>query len=61
MNKTRIQEIASSPVMAEVTYNGIAVYIESVDAINHTASIHFMENPETKQEVPIEVLREEDN
>ncbi|PEI91022.1 small, acid-soluble spore protein, H family, partial [Bacillus toyonensis] len=27
MNKQRAQEIAASPVMANVTYNGVPIYI----------------------------------
>ena len=61
MNKTRAKEIVSSPIMADVTYNGISVYIESVDVNNRTASIHFIENPEVQEEVSLGTLREEEN
>ena len=59
MNKTRAEEIVSSPVMVEVTYNGVPIYIENVDVNNRTASIHFIESPGTKQQVSIDNLREE--
>lgn len=40
MNKQRAQEIASSPVMANVTYNGVPIYIQNVDKNNETARIY---------------------
>lgn len=55
----RAKEIASSPVMADVTFNGSKVYIESVDENNGTAVIHFLDQPQTKQEVPTNNLVEQ--
>ncbi|MFJ8245135.1 small acid-soluble spore protein H [Peribacillus asahii] len=51
MNKQRAQEIASSPVMANVTYNGAAIYIQHVNDGNDTARIYPLDEPENEQEV----------
>lgn len=61
MKKTRALEIMASPIMADVNYNGIAVYLEDVDVHNRTATIHLIENPDIKEQVPLDVLREEEN
>lgn len=58
MNRTRAKEIASSPVMAKVTYNGIPIYIESVNEQNGIAYIHYLHEPENKQQVSITNLEE---
>ena len=59
MNSQRAQEIASSPVMANVKYNGQQIYIQSVDAQNETARIYPLENPQNEQEVAVNSLVEE--
>ncbi|AKS38173.1 acid-soluble spore protein H [Anoxybacillus gonensis] len=58
MNITRAQQIAQSPDMKNVTYNGKAVYIEHVDVQTEMATIHFLNNPEKQQRVPISQLEE---
>lgn len=58
MNITRAQQIAQSPDMKHVTYNGKAVYIEHVDAQTEMATIHFLNNREKQQCVPISQLEE---
>lgn len=58
MNNQRAKEIASSPVMANVTYNGSQIYIESVNENNNSASIHFLNQPEKCQEIPLSSLTE---
>jgi small acid-soluble spore protein H (minor) len=58
MNTQRAQEIAASPVMANVTYNGVPIYIEQVDAQNGTAIIHPLNEPSNKQQVSISSLIE---
>jgi len=60
MKKTRALEIMASPIMADVNYNGISVYIEDVNAHSHTATIHLIENPDIRQEVSLSHLREEE-
>lgn len=59
MNKIRAKEIATSPVMANVTYNGDSVYIEKVNEIKDTASIHLLHQPQTTREVPLTTLIEQ--
>ena len=51
MNKQRAQEIAASPVMANVTYNGTPIYIQHVNDSNDTARIYPLDEPENEQEV----------
>jgi small acid-soluble spore protein H (minor) len=58
MNAQRAQEIASSPIMANVTYNGERIYIEHVDQQNRTATIHPLDEPNNKQSVSVSDLME---
>ena len=59
MNSKRAQEIASSPVMANVTHNGIPIYIESIAADNATAYVHPLNQPSGRQQVNISNLIEQ--
>lgn len=56
VNAKRAQEIASSPVMANVTYNGERIYIEQVDEQSGTALIHPLHAPNNKQRVAVSSL-----
>lgn len=58
MDKNRAKDIASSPVMANVTYNGTPIYIENVNVNNSTAKIHPVNQPNNSQEVPVTNLIE---
>ncbi len=58
MDKRRAKEIAASPVMANVTYNGTPVYIENVDDNNGIANIHPLNQPGNRQEVALTSLIE---
>ncbi|MGG0175711.1 small acid-soluble spore protein H [Gottfriedia acidiceleris] len=58
MNKQRAQEIASSPEMANVTYNGVPIYIQHVDESNETARIYPLGQPDREEEVSINSLSE---
>ncbi|AIE60009.1 small acid-soluble spore protein H [Bacillus methanolicus] len=58
MNTQRAQEIASSPVMANVTYNGVPIYIQHVDEKNETATIYPLDKPENIQKVSLSSLKE---
>ncbi|MCP3738220.1 small acid-soluble spore protein H [Rossellomorea sp. BNER] len=58
MNKQRAQEIAGSPVMANVTYNEIPIYIQNVDDHNETARIYPLNEPTNEQDVPLSHLIE---
>ena len=59
MNKQRAQEIASSPVMANVTYNGVPIYIQHVDDANETARIYPLGQPDNEEEVSLNSLLEQ--
>jgi small acid-soluble spore protein H (minor) len=58
MDEKRAKEIASSPFMANVTYNGTRIYIEKINENTGTASIHNLSQPDCKQEAPISNLIE---
>lgn len=58
MNGQRAMEIAASPIMANVTYNGIPIYIQKVDEKNETVRIYPLHEPENEQEVPLYTLVE---
>ncbi|MCP3772291.1 small acid-soluble spore protein H [Paenibacillus sp. MZ04-78.2] len=58
MNKQRAQEIAASPVMANVTYEGVPIYIQHVDEEQESARIYPLGQPEQEQEVPLNSLVE---
>ena len=58
MKVDRAKEIASSPVLSNVTYNNAQVYIDMVDDSNYTANIHFMNDPQRRGKVPVDELME---
>lgn len=58
MDKIRAKEIASSSIMADVTYNEIPIYIESVSDKKETANIHPLRDPLNKLEVSLTSLKE---
>jgi small acid-soluble spore protein H (minor) len=58
MNTQRAKEISASPVMANVTYNDISIYIQNVDENNETARIYPLDKPENEQVVPLSNLKE---
>lgn len=58
MNKQRAKEIASSPVMAHVTYNETPIYIQHVDDETDMARIYALGQPENEQNVPVSSLTE---
>lgn len=58
MNKQRALEIAASPIMANVTYNGVPIYIQHVDDGNETARIYPLDAPQNEQEVSLDSLME---
>jgi len=58
MNNQRAQEIAASPNMVDVTYNGTPIYIQHVDEKNETARIYPLDKPENEQSVPLSSLVE---
>lgn len=61
MNKQRAQEISASPIMENVEYNGVRVYIQHVNEENETARIYPLDQPDLEQEVPVRSLFEPDS
>ncbi|WP_019413792.1 small acid-soluble spore protein H [Paenisporosarcina sp. TG20] len=59
MNVQRAQEIAASPVMADVIYNDVSIYIQHVDENNGTARIYSLSEPENELDVSLEKLIEQ--
>jgi small acid-soluble spore protein H (minor) len=53
MDEIRAKHIAASPVMANVTFLETKVYIESVNESKGTANVHILNQPNSKQEVPL--------
>jgi small acid-soluble spore protein H (minor) len=58
MDAKRSQEIASSPNMVDVSYNGEKVYIEHVDQDNGKATVHPLNDPTNKLSVSVDSLVE---
>jgi small acid-soluble spore protein H (minor) len=58
MDRKRAQEIASSPDMINVTYNGDSIYIEDINPNKDTASIHNLNQPHYSHEVSLTQLVE---
>lgn len=59
MDARRAGEIASSPVMIDVRYNGSQIYIDRVDEKRQMAHIHFLREPYIAQEVSVNLLTED--
>jgi small acid-soluble spore protein H (minor) len=59
MNTQRAREIADSPVMANVTYGGVPIYIQHVNENDETARIYPLDQPENEQNVPLNILMEQ--
>ncbi|RKL67851.1 H-type small acid-soluble spore protein [Salipaludibacillus neizhouensis] len=59
MDNHRIKEIIESPVMINVSYHGIPVYIEEVNEANNTATIFPLDEMDHSQEVDLSGLVEE--
>jgi len=57
MNAKRAREIASSPVMVDVTHDGVPIYIESVISDN-AAMVHPLNNPNSHKKVSLSELVE---
>ena len=58
MDIERAKQIAVSPVMANVRYNGSPVYIENVNDTQKTADIHLISMPSSKKRIPVASLIE---
>lgn len=58
MNKQRAEEIAQSPDLKQVTYNGQMVYIQHVEGQSNTARIYILDDPTNEFEVQLTNLFE---
>lgn len=58
MNIQRAQEIVESPTLANVTFNGVRVYIQHVNEDKGTARIFPINQSENEQEVALSDLME---
>ncbi|MTT32948.1 H-type small acid-soluble spore protein [Terrilactibacillus sp. BCM23-1] len=61
MNIHRAKEISTSPIMADVKYQGTPIYIQAVNDENKTARIFPLDEPENEQTVPLSGLIENEN
>lgn len=59
MDAQRAQEISNSPIMVNVTHDGVPVYIQHVDENNETARVYPLDHPQREQEVPVNNLKEQ--
>ncbi|PYZ91697.1 H-type small acid-soluble spore protein [Salipaludibacillus keqinensis] len=59
MDSHRVKEIIDAPVMINVTYHGIPVYIEEVDESTQTAIVFPLDEMDHQQEVDLKGLIEE--
>ncbi|GGA89519.1 H-type small acid-soluble spore protein [Ornithinibacillus halotolerans] len=58
MHRLRVEEIAQSPDMKNVIYNGKQVYIQQVNE-NNTARIFPLDDPQQEMEVQLTNLYEQ--
>lgn len=58
MDTRRAQEIAASPIMANVTHDGSPVYIQNVDEQSQMARIYRLNNRDNEYEVHVNSLEE---
>ncbi|ERJ12199.1 H-type small acid-soluble spore protein [Haloplasma contractile] len=58
MDARRAEEIIASRDTISVVYNGFDIYLEKVNNKQGTASIHFIDQPDKKQIVPLNDLIE---
>ncbi|MFA1819259.1 H-type small acid-soluble spore protein [Virgibacillus oceani] len=58
MDRHRAEEIAQSPDMKHVTYNGQQIYIQHVHEQSNSARIFSLEQPEREFDVQLESLME---
>lgn len=58
MDSQRAQEIVSSPHMLNVTYNGTRIYMEKVDPSGQNCTVHYLNKPSKKLDVPLGSLVE---
>jgi small acid-soluble spore protein H (minor) len=59
MDSKRAQEIMNSPVMINVKYHGIPVYIKDVNERNAMATVFPLDEMDNEQEVELRGLMED--
>lgn len=58
IHSQRAKEISESPVMANVTYKGAPIYIQTVNDENACARIYPLDDPQDEKEVSLSDLQE---
>ncbi|MED4602887.1 H-type small acid-soluble spore protein [Paenibacillus validus] len=58
MRVHRAQEILNAETKIEVEFNGVPVWIDSVDLEQKTAKVHAEDQPADVKVVPVEALQE---
>ncbi|GEN36319.1 MULTISPECIES: H-type small acid-soluble spore protein [Aneurinibacillus] len=58
METKRAQEILQSPEKIDVGFEGVPVWIDSVDEQSKTARVHTMDNPTERKTVALSELKE---
>lgn len=58
MERQRAEEIAASPKIAHVTFNGKQIYIQNVHEREDIATVYPLDDPENEFEVPLSQLKE---
>jgi small acid-soluble spore protein H (minor) len=59
MDIQRAQEIIDSPDHITVTYQGVPVWLESVDTRTYSIHVHLEDDPTKKRTVSVQELREQ--
>lgn len=58
MDANRAQQILKSPDHIPVEHQGDPVWIEQVDTVSESATVHKIENPMERKTVPVTELKE---
>lgn len=58
MDTNRAKQISQSSVMANVTYQGVPIYIQEVNEQNGIARVYDLDNPQQQQEISVNQLAE---
>ncbi|TFB14616.1 H-type small acid-soluble spore protein [Filobacillus milosensis] len=58
MDRLRAEEIASSPKICNVQYNGKRIFIQHVEEGNDVARVYYLDDPANEFEVQLSNLRE---
>lgn len=61
MDVFRAKQIIESPEEIEVLYEGVPVWIQSVDREAETARVYTADEPDREREVPVRLLEEKED